>query len=253
MTLSVRTLLVWGLLAGLLAGVLALAFAETVGEPPVEVAIAFEYDSAHHHGGPAAEEPEPVSRGVQRSLGLAIATCLFGTALGGLFSLAFAFAYGRIARLNPRSTALLLAAVGFGVVFVVPYLIYPANPPSVGNPDTIGNRSAWYFTMVASSIALSVLAMWARNRLAERIENWRAVVIAVLGYVAAVWAIGAVLPTFHEVPDGFPAQTLWQFRLASLGTQAVLWATIGITFAVLFDRAAHRPTNAEIDSGVATG
>jgi predicted cobalt transporter CbtA len=252
MTLSVRTLLVWGLLAGLLAGVLALGFAEAFGEPPVEVAIAFEYKSSEHdHGSQPADEP--VSRGVQRSAGLAIATCLFGTALGGLFSLAFAFAYGRIARLTPRSTALLLAAIGFGVVFLVPFLIYPANPPSVGHLDTIGNRSAAYFTVLVISIALSVLAMWARNRLAKRIENWLAVVVAVLGYVVAVWAIGGLLPHFHEVPDGFPAQTLWDFRLASLGTQVVLWATIGVTFAVLFDRAAHRETNREIASGVATG
>jgi len=251
MVLSVRTLLVWGLLAGLLAGVLALGFAEAFGEPSVGVAISFEerQSAEHDHG----TEAEPVGRGVQRTAGLAIATCLFGVALGGLFSLAFAFAYGRIARLSPRSTALVLAAVGFGAVFVVPFLVYPANPPSVGRPATIGHRSAMYFTMVAISIAAAVLALWVRRRLAERIEGWLAGVVVAVGYVAAVWLAGALLPDFHEVPDGFPAQSLWEFRIASLGTQAVLWAVIGVTFAVLFDRAEHRATNRAIDAGAAAG
>jgi predicted cobalt transporter CbtA len=252
-----RTLMVWGLLTGLLAGVLALGFASAFGEPSVEVAIAFEYQSAdqhaHQHGTQPAEESEPVPRSVQRTVGLAIATCLFGTALGGLFALAFAFGYGRIGRLTPRNTALLLAAIGFGAMFLVPFLIYPANPPSVGNPDTIGNRSAVYFGMIAISIVLAVVAIYARRRLAERIEGWLAVVIAVVGYVVAVWAIGAVLPHFHEVPDGFPAQSLWEFRIASLGTQVVLWATIGIAFAFLLERAEHRATKRTMDAGLLAG
>jgi predicted cobalt transporter CbtA len=255
MALSMRTLMVWGLLAGLLAGVLALGFASAFGEPSVEVAIAFESASAekpvHDHGTqPAAE---PVSRGVQRTIGLAIATCLFGTALGGLFALAFAFGYGRIGRLTPRNTALLLAAVGFAAVFLVPFLNYPANPPSVGNPDTIGNRSAVYFGMILISIVLAIAAIYARRRLAERIEGWHATVLAMIGYIVAAWATGALLPHFHEVPDGFPAQSLWEFRIASFGTQVVLWATIGIAFAFLAERAEQRATKRATDAGLLAG
>jgi Probable cobalt transporter subunit (CbtA) len=96
--MNVRTLLVWGLLAGLLGGILAFGFAYAFGEPPVEVAITLEGEG-HDHG---AEAPPEVTRDVQSTLGLAIATCAFGTALGGLFALAFAFAYGRIGPLTPR-------------------------------------------------------------------------------------------------------------------------------------------------------
>ena len=249
MSLNVRTLLVWGLLAGLLAGVLALGFASAFGERSVDAAISFEQQSAEQHDHGAAAEPEPVSRSVQKTAGLAIATCLFGTALGGLFALAFAFGYGRIGNLTPRNTALLLAGIGFVTVFLVPFLIYPANPPSVGNPATIGQRSAAYFAMIAISVGLAVVAMYLRKRLAERIEGWLAVVVAVLGYVVAVWVAGALLPRFHEVPDGFPAQTLWEFRIASAGTQAVLWATIGVAFAFMLDRAEQRATKRAIDAG----
>jgi hypothetical protein len=38
------------------------------------------------------------------------------------------------------------------------------------------------------------------------------------------------MPAINEVPKTFPAVTLWQFRLASLGIQTVLWGTLGLLF-----------------------
>jgi hypothetical protein len=250
-----RSLLVWGLLAGLLGGVLAFGFASVFGEPPVEVAIAIEEEGGgHDHGTPAdesAEEPAPVSRGVQSTIGLAIATCAFGTALGGLFALAFAFAHGRIGTATPRGSAFATAAVGFVAVVVVPYLTYPPNPPAVGHAETIGDRTAAYFGMMVISVVLAVAALYAYRMLAR--AGWLAAVGAAVAYVVAVSVAAALLPTFSEVPQGFPAQTLWEFRLASLGTQLVLWATICVAFAVLLDRAAHRVTNRTTAAGLAAG
>jgi|SRR5208283_885353 len=40
----------------------------------------------------------------------------------------------------------------------------------------------------------------------------------------------------NEVPERFPAATLWQFRLASLGGQAIMWASLGVLFGVAADR-----------------
>ncbi|HEU5110730.1 MAG TPA: CbtA family protein [Micromonosporaceae bacterium] len=247
MTLTMRTLLVWGLLAGLLGGILAFTFAATVGEPPVEASIAIEEQAPGHDHEPA--EPAPVSRGVQRTAGLAIATVAFGLALGGLFALAFAFGYGRIGRLTPQVTALVLAGIGFIAVQLAPFLVYPPNPPAVGQPNTIGDRTALYFTMMAISVAIAVAACYARRLIA----GWRGVVAAATGYVVLVSAAGVLLPGFDEVPPGFPAQVLWEFRLASLGTQAVLWAAIGIGFAFLLDRAEHRATNRATADGLAAG
>lgn len=240
-----RSLLVWGLLAGLIGGVLAFGFAAVVGEPPVEVAISIEEHGAggHDHG----DEAE-VSRDVQSTLGLAIATCAFGAALGGLFSLAFAFAHGRIGTTTPRSTVLTLTAAGFVAVAVVPFLVYPPNPPAVGHADTIGERTATYFAMMALSVVLAVIALRASARL-----MWLGRVAAGIGYVVAVSVVALLLPGFDEVPDDFPAQTLWDFRLASLGTQAVLWVAIGVAFAVLLDRVAQRETKRVTEAGLAAG
>lgn len=248
-----RSLLVWGLLAGLVGGVLAFGFAAVVGEPPVEVAIAIEEEGGGHDHGEGAEgaEAAEVSRGVQSTVGLAIATCAFGAALGGVVALAFAFAHGRIGTHTPRGTAFATTVVGFVAVVGVPYLAYPPNPPAVGHAETIGDRTAAYFGLMVISVVLAVAALYA-YRLADR-AGWLAAVGAGVGYVVAVTGAAALLPTFSEVPQGFPAQTLWEFRLASLGTQVVLWVTIGVVFAVLLDRAAHRATNRPTAAGVAAG
>src|SRR5579864_1782425 len=110
--MAVRDLLIRGLLVGLFAGLVALGVAEVLGEPQVSRAIAVEAQLYRQEHRPA--DPVLVSRDVQSTLGLATGVLVIGAALGGLFALAFAFAYGRIGRLRPRVTAVVVAAAGFG-------------------------------------------------------------------------------------------------------------------------------------------
>lgn len=229
-----RTLLVRGMLAGLAAGALALIFAWIFGEPQVGHAISFEDQQARLAG--AAPAPELVSRTVQETFGLAVAVGLVGLALGGLFSIAFAICYGRIGRFGPRATAALVAAGAFVAVELVPFLKYPANPPSVGNPATIGHRTALYFTMIAISVAVAVAVIYLGRRLAPRFGNWNASLLAAAAFIALVTIAYLALPAVNEVPGDFPAVVLWRFRIASLGTQAVLWATLGLLFGALTER-----------------
>src|SRR5882757_1872936 len=109
--MSVRSLLVRGMLVGLGAGVVAYLFGTVFGESSVNQAIAFESAQAAAHG--AAEEPALVSRLVQSTIGLGIAAHVYGVAFGGLFALAFAFAYGRLGRIGALTTAALLSLTGF--------------------------------------------------------------------------------------------------------------------------------------------
>jgi len=234
----VRTLLICGLVAGVVAGVLAFAFESLVGEPAVDAAIAYEEAGAQAVG--AAGEPgsEPVSRDVQKGLGLLSASVVYGLALGGLFALAFAFGYGRIGRgrWSPGRTALGLAAAAFVVIFLVPALKYPPNPPAVGDPDTIGQRTALYLTMVAISIAAAVAGWRLARLLAARLPGDTASILGVLGYVAIATLAALALPGGAAIPPAFPADTLWEFRQASIGTQLVLWSAIGVVFALLAQR-----------------
>jgi hypothetical protein len=81
-------------------------------------------------------------------------------------------------------------------------------------------------------VAISLLAAVAALRLRRSRGNLAAAALFVLVVAAAV----LVLPSFHEVPGDFPAGTLWGFRAASIGTQAVIWLTIGLMFGPLAER-----------------
>jgi predicted cobalt transporter CbtA len=198
----------------------------------------------HEHDDAAAEhshgEEAEVSRQHQATWGLATATVVGGVALGGIVGLAAAFACGRLGRLSPRASTALVAGIGFVAVFLVPYLKYPPNPPAVGNPDTIGQRTAWYFGMLAVSAITAILAVVAAPRLAPRYGSWNGGLIAAAGYLTVVLMAAWLLPAVDEVPAGFPADLLWQFRIASLGVQATLWAVIGLALATMIGSVARR-------------
>ncbi|AXB48134.1 CbtA family protein [Amycolatopsis albispora] len=235
-----RTLLVRGLLAGLAAGVLAAVFAFFAGEPPIDAAIGIEESgtAAHAHspaeaGGHAhGEEEELVSRDVQSTLGLLVGVGAYAVAGGGLFALAFAFCYGRLGSLRPRVLSALLAVTAFIVVVGVPFLKYPANPPAVGQGETIGDRTALYFGFVALSLAFAISAAM----LGRRVGGWNGGLAGAGAYLVLVSVTAALMPSIDEVPDGFPGSTLWTFRIASLGTQLVLWVALGLIFGALAER-----------------
>jgi hypothetical protein len=230
----IRPLLVRGMLVGLVAGVLAFAFAFVFGEPQVQHAIDFEDYMARLHHEPA--EAELVSRGIQRTLGLLTGTVVMGIALGGLFSLVFAWAYGRIGAMSPRLTAAVLALGAYLTVTVVPFTKYPANPPTIGNPATIDKRTILFLTMIAISILAAVAAARLRRQLVGRMGAWNAALVALAGFVVVIAAAELILPVVHETPQGFPADVLYRFRLASLGINLTLWTTIGLGFGAAAQR-----------------
>jgi hypothetical protein len=222
------------MLVGLAAGLLAFAFAFVFGEPQVQKAIDFEdYLARIHHEPP---DPEIVSRGVQRTLGLLTGTTLLGVAFGGMFSLVFAGIYGRVGRLPARAISALLALAAYVTITLVPATKYPPNPPTVGNPATIDRRTLLYFAMIAISIVAATAATRIRRDLLPRLSAWNATLAAAGAFLALIAVAELILPGVHEVPAGFPADVLWHFRIASLGTEATLWATIGLGFGAVAER-----------------
>ncbi|AZP15774.1 hypothetical protein EJC51_06455 [Streptomyces aquilus] len=228
---TVRNFLVRGMLAGLVAGLAALVVAYFLGEPRVDQAIAFEEAHAHEHGG-----EELVSRTLQSTAGLSTGVLVYGVAFGGIAALAYCFALGRIGRFGPRASALLLAVAGLVAVYVVPFLKYPANPPAVGDPDTLDQRTALFFLMIVLSVLLTVGTVILGKRLAPRLGNWNATLAAGAFFVLVVGLAYAFLPSFNEVPEHFPAALLWQYRLAALAVQVTLWTAFGLVFGLLAER-----------------
>jgi len=225
----VRSLLVRGMLAGLAAGVLAFAFAFIFGEPQIQKAIDFEDTLA----GPGHEV---VSRGVQRTLGLLTGTVVMGVALGGLFSLVFAWAYGRLGDLSARATSALLAGAAFLTITAIPFTKYPANPPTVGNPDTIDKRTMLFLAMIAITVLAAIAATRIRRDLLNRTSNWNATLLAAAAFIATIAIAQLILPAVHETPPGFPADVLYRFRLASLGINLTLWTAIGLGVGALAEK-----------------
>jgi predicted cobalt transporter CbtA len=224
----VSGLLFRGLLAGVLAGLLAAVFSGFAGEPSIERAIA--YERAADQAAGLAPEPEIVSRSVQRGAGLFTASAIYGAALGGLFSLVFAFSYRRIGDFEPRTLSALLALAGFIALVLVPELKYPANPPAIGAAATIGARTALYFAMLAISLLDMILAVTLAPHLAARLGTWNGALLAAAVFAGVAGLAALALPPISEVPADFPANVLWNFRLASIGARALLWGTLGLAF-----------------------
>jgi Probable cobalt transporter subunit (CbtA) len=125
---------------------------------------------------------------------------------------------------------------------------YPPNPPAVGQADTIGARTGWYLVLVGVSVVLAIGGVWLAARLAARLGAPKGWLLAAAAYLVAITVVMVLLPTVDETPGplrdasgviiypGFPADDLYEFRLVSLGTQLVLWATIAVVFATLAGR-----------------
>ena len=232
--MSMMQLLLRGMLVGLVAGFLGFGFAKIYGEPQVDKAI--EVESAIDKAKGEPEDPEVWSRGVQASIGLFTGVVTVGVALGGIFSLVFALCYGRFSTMSPRAYSALLALICIVAVYVIPDFKYPANPPSIGQPSTIGERTGLYFSMILISIIATIVAFSLRRALIPKLGAWDATISALVVYLVMIAISYYALPVINEVPEVFPAQTLWKFRLDSLGIQAILWGVIGLGFGYMTER-----------------
>ena len=193
-----KKLILRGILAGAIAGLLAFVFARIFADPQSQAAI--DYESARDAAIAAlnktavSDGPDIFSRAVQGNVGIGVGIIGFGAAMGALFAVAYAICLGRVGNLRPRSLAMLVAGFGFLGFYLVPFIKYPANPPSIGHPETIGARSGLHLLMVGSSLLLLILAVILGHRLQARFGNWNATLIAAAAFVVVIGAVMASLP-----------------------------------------------------------
>jgi Probable cobalt transporter subunit (CbtA) len=263
-----KRLILRGLIAGALGGLLAFVFARIFAEPQIQKAI--DYESARDAAQEAldkaagqsvpAEGMEVFSRTIQANVGIGVALIFFGAAMGALFAVAYAICLGRTGRIRARNLAVLVAGGAFLSMYLVPFIKYPANPPAIGNGDTIQQRSSFYLLMVACSILFLILTVWLGKRLQARFGTWNATLIAGAVFIAATAIVMLILPSYGELAankqfhqptetpapltdpsgkivfPGFPADLLFNFRLYSIGAQLVLWTAIGLLFGPMAER-----------------
>ena len=217
-----RTHLLRGALAGAIAGLVTAAFHLLLTERVLDRAIALE-----------GAGDGPVSRDTQKYLGGPAGQVLFGIALGLLFAVAYRF-------LSSDATAwrkaVGLAFGAFLVVALIPQLRYPANPPGVGDPDTIESRTSAYLLMYALGLvvvpgAYAALRALARRGVAEPLRQ--------VGVVAA--AVAVIALAYAVAPDAAdagstPADIVWAFRIRALGGLLLFFAVLGAAFGLLTER-----------------
>lgn len=220
-----RNVLARGAVTGAMAGLATSVAAYVWLEPLLSRFIALEA---------APGGAGPVSRETQMVLGMPAGYVLVGLALGLLFAAVFpALPAGTSAW--RRSTG--LAAAGFVALALIPQLRYPANPPGVGDPATITDRTSAYLLCVALGITVVTGGYAALRHLRARgvRTSVRQSLVAAAGVLLV--AVGyALLPDSGDAVEA-PAALVHDFRVRSLGLLALLYALLGAAFGGLTERA----------------
>ena len=216
-----RNVFLRGVVSGAAAGLLTSVAAFFFLGPTLDAAIALE--------GPG-DGAGPVSRETQKMLGMPLGFLFAGLALGLLFAVAYRVLPSRA---EPWRRSLGLAAGGFAALALIPQLRYPANPPGVGDPETIADRTSGYLLAVMLGVIV-VSGSYAALR-ASRARGVSAPVRHSAVTAVAVVAVGigfALLPDNMDAVNA-PAALVWEFRIRSIGLQALLYASLGAFFALL--------------------
>ena len=116
---------------------------------------------------------------------------------------------------------------------LIPHLRYPANPPGVGDPETISVRTSSYLLTYALGIVV-VCGGYAALRALQR-RGWSEPSRQVLVVASALIVVGvayALLPDTDAAVDA-PASIVWDFRIRALGGLTLFFAALGATFGSL--------------------
>ncbi len=227
------------LLASLIVGLLAGAYMLVAVEPVIDRAIALEEQlsaegpagdgHAHHH--------EPLyTRGEQKGGGVG-AMVLYALALGLVFATVFAWRRHVLPGSNDFTRAVWLAAIGFAVFGLAPAIKYPASPPGVGDPNTVGERTVQYVGLIVVAIVTAIALARISKLLRSRLDDpTRVVVVASIAVVTLALAYLLLPDSPDEIGPAIPAELVWNFRLRSLGGLAITWLGFGLLFGWLLSR-----------------
>jgi hypothetical protein len=264
--MGIGDLLRRGLAAGAAAGCLAAVWLLLITEGPIRRALNIEdargalEDAAHAAMGHARHHEDELVTHPQQVLFAVLVLVVVGALLGLAFAVVYAASRGRLPGQADHTKALALGGIAFFAVTFFPFLAIPGNPPAVGNPDTVGERTGIYLGSIVLGVLL-VLATFALDKLLAGRSLAPGVRVALdLAFfvVAGVLLLVALPNTPDAVQD--PAfslklnaspELIWDFRLASLGQFVVLWGSLGAIFGALVSRKATAVETAEAREAVA--
>jgi predicted cobalt transporter CbtA len=242
-SLKVITFVIITLLSGAIAGTVLGVINQALVEPYIDRAISIETQNAIKEG----EVIDPVElqnyRQWQKGGEIAAGTIL-GMSFGALFGVVFVYSRSL---LLPQSNsnlrkALVLAGIMWFVLFLIPALKYPANPPAVGDPETIYYREALYIGLLAiSGFSALGLALLDRKLGSRTPNNKNRIIIVPLIYAAIIVGAFLILPPNPDKISA-PLDLVQGFRIASAFTMSIFWGLLGLILGALWDRSKPHET-----------
>ncbi len=208
MTITMKGFMWRGLAAGAVAGLVWGLYLRFVLE--TQIGFALQFEDAAGLGAPAGEA-SLFSRATQQAGGM-VGALLYGVVLGIVLAVTVAALHHRIAAHNEFGRAARVAAGIFVAMILIPLLKYPPNPPTVGNPDTVNQRTSDFLLLMGASIVLVFIAFFAWQWFADRGSEGATRFLAVVGglglVVVALYAIWPPSPDAVVPPNNEAAPAL---------------------------------------------
>jgi predicted cobalt transporter CbtA len=221
------------LLAGCFAGIIHGAANLAIVEPYLDEAIGIENQNLFASG----EEKDTPQFWVEYSAyrdwqkgGQVLAGAILGTSIGALFGIVFAYSRKILPGQHNVRKALVLAGIMWLTIYLIPFLKYPANPPTVGDSETVVLRATLYLAFIAIS-GFSAIGFY---QLSKKFQG-RKKLVAVIGYAAFMTAMFVVMP---PNPDEItaPMELVNGFRVMSVVAVSVFWLALGIILGLFWQK-----------------
>jgi predicted cobalt transporter CbtA len=231
------------LLAGAIAGTILGAINQVVVEPYIDHAIELEMlqqNTTAQSGQVITNPAEFAAYRFWQKGGEIIAGTILGLSIGSLYGIVFAYTRGSISGTNNnKKRALIVAGIMWLVLFLMPALKYPPNPPAVGNPETIYYRQSLYVAFLAISgfSALGLAFLYRKMMVASSNNTKKKVIIIPSAVYAAIMAGAYLAMPANPDPINAPIDLVIGFRITSAITISMFWAVLGVIFGALWDKA----------------
>jgi len=211
--------LVSGALAGTIHGIANLA----IVEPYLDEAIGIENQNLFASG-EAEDTPQfwveySSYRDWQKG-GQVLAGAILGTSMGALFGIVYALSRNSLPGKNDLRKTFTLAAIMWVTIYFIPFLKYPANPPTVGDPETVVLRSILYL----SFIAISGFGAVGFYQLYKRLQS-KSKIAAFVGYGVFIGIVFVLMPPNPDEVTA-PMDLVNGFRAMSVVAVSVFWISI---------------------------
>ena len=224
------SLLAVTIFSGAIAGTILAIINLGLVEPYIDSAIALE-TQRKISSGENVDMAELVHYRFWQKGGAIAAGAVYGISLGALFGIVFAYGRKALPGDNNKKKALFLAGVLWFVLYLMVAIKYPANPPAVGDPETIYYRQSLYVGYLAISgfTALALAITW------KRVQFGSKKILFPLIY-AAVMIVAYVVPPPNPDKISISMDLIHTFRVVTALTIGLFWGILAIVFGSLWDR-----------------